>query len=159
MSGLHGLLVGHCASMRRRLRFELRLLARLRLLDRSRVRGDTALRAKLGLSFHLGALHGDARSIAIGFGACGRLSRTRAFGGFARARHRERATLRVGCSAKSGFVGHREGLRRARPGRRIEGVSGVRSHVVCDHFVGRAFALLTVAFDFAPYELGATYVM
>jgi len=159
VSRFHSLLVGDGSRVRCSLCVELSLLARLSFLDCACVCRDAALRTQLRLPFHLGALKGNAGCIPIGFSACGRLGCTRAFRGLSRARHCERATLSIGRGSHSRFFGHRKRLDRGRSGRRLDKIARFGRELICDAFFSGAFALLPVAFDFAPHELSAAYVM
>jgi hypothetical protein len=89
-------LIRECARVCCSVRFELGLLTRLCFFDGAHICRDARLRAELRLSFHLGALHGEPRSVAIGFGTRCRLSGARAFGCLARAGGREQAPLGIG---------------------------------------------------------------
>jgi hypothetical protein len=145
--------------VRRRLRFHLRLLARLGFLDGARIRGNAALRAKLGLAFHLGTLERNAGCVSIGFRACGCLGGAGALGRFACPCHGEGATLGIRRRAHARLVRHRERLHRRRAGWRIARVAGLRADIVRNDLVGRALALFAVTLDFASHELGPAYVV
>jgi hypothetical protein len=158
VSGFDCLLIGCGASVGGSLRLHLGLLSRLRFLDGARICSDAALRAYLGLPFHLRALKRNARGIPLGFRSRSGLCRACAFRGFARARHRERAAFGFGRGTCARLVRHRERLHRS-AGRHVDYVAGFRARVVRDDFLASTFALFAIALDFAPHQLGTAYVM